>query len=105
MTKREAGRRLPPGPELGRTTPPRKPGAQRRYATPEELREADLSEIPQDELTAEEQAELKRRFDEFVAALAGRKLKKKKAEEPKKKIQKWSPKQVAKPGLVTKRRT
>ncbi|MEM7523680.1 MAG: hypothetical protein AAF360_08005 [Pseudomonadota bacterium] len=64
----------------------------RRYASEEELRQADLSRIPDSEMTPQEQAEMKRRMQEFMTAMKPKS--KAKAEKPKPKVQNWTPRAV-----------
>lgn len=63
----------------------------RQYASEEDLRQADLSRLKFNEMTPREQAEMKRRLNEFMAAV--RPKPKAEAEAGKKKaVTKWAPK-------------
>lgn len=59
----------------------------------EDLRDADLSARPEEDLTREERDELKRRFDAFVTALKEQALRRRAAQAPaeSKTVQAWQP--------------
>jgi len=64
----------------------------RRYATEDDLRQADLSRIPDSQMTPQEQAEMQRRMREFMTAMKPKA--EPKAEKPKPKVVKWQPKAI-----------
>ncbi|MEM6490867.1 MAG: hypothetical protein AAF684_03040 [Pseudomonadota bacterium] len=64
----------------------------RRYASEDDLRQADLSRIPDHKMTEQEKAEMQRRMREFMTAMKPKP--KAKAEKPKPKVTKWTPRAV-----------
>ena len=69
----------------------------RRYANEAELREADLSRLKFRDMTPQEQAEMKRRFSEFMTAVKPKPAAA--AEKPEKTVTKWSPKTLGRGGV------
>jgi len=64
----------------------------------DDLRERDLTDIPDEELTAEERQEIRRRLDTFVGRMQMQRTGKPKGETPKpkaKRLAAWKPKVVA----------
>lgn len=57
----------------------------------DDLKQRDLSNKPDSQLTAEERRELKRRFDEFVGIMRSQGMAPAKPEKKAKRIQKWDP--------------
>ena len=72
----------------------------RRYASEQELRQADLSRFDYNEMTPQEQAEMKRRFQEFMTAVKPRAGAKAAAPAKPKTVTKWTPKTVGRGGVI-----